>query len=113
MASLSDILTTAQNIASAINGVATTYLGVQGTKNTPNISTATLVNSGKGRIASISITTAGSAPGTIYDTNAAASVLNPIYTIPNSLGVFFINFPLSFGLVVAPGTGQVVSVSYS
>jgi hypothetical protein len=113
MASLSDILTAAQNIASAINNVSSTHLLVQGSRNAPNLSAATLVKIGAGRMATISILTAGSGNGHIYDTNAAASTANPIFTIPNTIGVIFVNMPVSFGIVVAPGTGQVVTISYS
>lgn len=113
MAGLSDILTTAQNIVTAINGLAQTYLNVQGAKNSPNISAATLVKSGPGRIAQVSVTTAGSAVGAIYDANASAATTNKLYDIPMTVGVFVVNFPTSYGLVVAPGTGQVVSISYS
>lgn len=112
MAGLSDILATAQNIAQAINGVASAYINVQGSKNTAGISAATLVKSGQGRIASVSVLVAGAA-GAIYDANLAAATTNKIYVIPATLGVFVVNFPLSFGLVVAPGAAQVVSVSYS
>lgn len=112
MASLSDILATAQNIAQAINGVASSYIAVQGSKNTANISAATLVKSGQGRIASVSVLVAG-AVGKIYDANAVTATTNPVYVIPATVGVFVVNFPLSFGLVVAPGAAQVVSVSYS
>ena len=113
MASVSDILTSSQNIASAINNVAATYLLVQGSRNAPNLSAATLVKLGSGRMATISILTAGSGNGHIYDTNTAASTANPIFTIPNTIGVIFVNMPVSFGIVVAPGTGQVVTISYS
>lgn len=112
MAGVSDILSTAQNIAQAINGVASSYIAVQGSKNTAGIAAATLVNSGKGRVASVSVLVAG-AVGAIYDANLATATTNQIYVIPATVGVFVVNFPLSFGLVVAPGAAQVVSVSYS
>lgn len=113
MASLSDILSAAQNIAAAIAQAAQSYLEVQGTANYPNISAATLVKSSAGRIATISITTAGSAVGTIYDTSVASSTTNPIYTIPNTIGVVSVNLATRYGIVVAPGTGQVLTVGYS
>jgi|APCry1669188910_1035180.scaffolds.fasta_scaffold00198_5 hypothetical protein len=113
MASLSDILTSAQNIAQAINSVAAAYLSVQGSRIAPSLAAATLVKLGAGRIAVISITVAGSANGHVYDTNTAAGTGNPIFTIPNTIGVIFVNLPVSVGLVVAPGTGQTVTVSYS
>jgi hypothetical protein len=120
MANLSDILTTAQNIASAINGIAQTYLNVQGIKNTAGITAAKLVsvvsaapNPPNARLARVSVIVAGSVAGTIYDANNVTATTNPIYVIPMTVGVFEVNFPLSFGLVVVPGTGQTVSVSYS
>lgn len=112
MADFSSILSTIQNAVQAINGVASGYTNVQGSKNTAGIATATLVKSGSGRIASVSVLVAGAA-GAIYDANLAAATTNKIYVIPATLGVFTVNFPLSFGLVVAPGAAQVVSVSYS
>lgn len=112
MASMSDILTTAQNIAQAINGVAQTYLSVQGAKNQADIATATLVKSSAGRVATIVVTTAG-AVGSVYDANLATLTTNKIYTIPNVVGSYTVNMPTSYGIVVAPGAGQVVAVGYS
>lgn len=113
MSSLSDILTVAKNVVTAINGVAQTYLNVQGLQNSGSLTAATLVQLGSGRVATVSVTVAGSAVGKIYDTNSAASTTNPVYVIPNTVGVVFVNMPVGIGLVVAPGTGQSVTVSYS
>jgi hypothetical protein len=113
MASLSDLLTSAKNIASAINGVAETYVRVQGGKVLQNLTVNTIVSRAAGRVAMISVTTAGSSVGTIYDANATAVTSRPIYTIPNTVGVVFVNLPVVYGIVVAPGTGQAVTVSYS
>lgn len=113
MASLSDILTTGKNIVTAISNIVQTYINVQGAQNSGNLTSATLVQLGLCRLASVSVTTAGSAVGYIYDTNSAASTANPIYVIPNTVGITFVNMPVGLGLVVAPGTGQAVTVSYS
>lgn len=113
MASLSDILTTAQNIASAINAAARAYINVQGAQNYPLIAGATLVKSSAGRVASVSVTTVGSATGAIYDTNLVTSTSNLIYVIPEAVGVYVVNLPVSFGIVVVPGTDQILTVSYS
>jgi hypothetical protein len=113
MASLSDLLTTAKNIASAINGVAQTYVAVQGAQIRHNMTAATVVSTTQGRLAMVSVTTAGSAVGVIYDANATGITTRPIYTIPNTVGVVFVNLPVVYGVVVAPGTGQAVTVSYS
>jgi hypothetical protein len=113
MASLSDLLTTAKNIASAINGVAQTYVFVQGSQVRQNITAATVVRAGQGRLATVSVTTAGSAVGTIYDSASTSITTRPIYTIPNTVGVVSVNLPVVYGVVVTPGTGQAVTVSYS
>lgn len=111
--SLADLLTTAQNLVQAVNNAATTYLNVQGKQTASNISVATLVKPVAGRVAVVSITTAGSAVGHIYDTNQVAATTPTVYAIPNTIGVHFVNLPTSFGIVVVPGSGQVVTVSYS
>ena len=46
MSSLSDILTAAKNVVTAINGVAQTYLNVQGLQNSGSLTSATLVQLG-------------------------------------------------------------------
>lgn len=111
--SLSDIITTAQNLVQAVNNVATTYLNVQGKQNSGTISAATLVKPSAGRVCKVSITTAGAAVGKIYDTNQVTATTPEVYTIPNSSGVVDVNIPVQFGIVVVPGAGQVVMVSYS
>jgi hypothetical protein len=113
MASLSDLLTTAKNVASAINGVAQSYVAVQGAKIRQNITSATVVSAAQGRLATVSITTGGSTNGVIYDSASASVTTRPIYTIPNTIGIVFVNLPVAYGVVVAPGTGQAVTVSYS
>jgi len=113
MSSLSDILTAAKNIVTAINGAAQTYLSVNGAQDSVNISSSTLIKSGAGRVAVVSVTTAGSAVGSIYDTNSSTSTTGKIYVIPNTVGITVVNMPVSFGIVVAPGSSQVVSISYS
>ena len=113
MASLSDLLTTAKNIASAINGVAQTYVAVQGARVQQNITATAIVNNAAGRLAVISVTTAGTTTGVIYDADTTGITTRPIYIIPNTVGVVFVNLPVVYGVVVVPGTNQAVTVSYS
>lgn len=113
MASLSDLLTAAQNIVQAINGVAQTYLAVQGIKNVPDISSAMLAKSSAGRVATVVVTTAGSATGLIYDSTSTTAPTFKVFVIPMTVGVYVVNMPVGYGIVVAPGAGQVVTVSYS
>lgn len=111
---LSDLLTTAKNLVQAINTAFTNYLNVNGQQSKSGLSSsATLIKQGPGRVCTLSITTAGSATGTIYDANSTSVTTNPIYVIPNAVGIVVLNMPVSNGIVVAPGTGQVVALSYS
>ena len=113
MASLDDILTTAKNVVTAINGMSQTYLSVNGSRISANLTSATLLKIGSGRVAMVSIVVGGSSSGIIYDVNNVALTTNPIFTIPDTPGIIFVNLPVVNGIVVVPGTGQTVSVSFS
>ena len=113
MASLDDILTTAKNLTQAISTLAQTYLAVQGTQRSAAITgSAVLISTGFGRLAVVDVTTAGSV-GAIYDANVAAATTNLLHVIPATVGVTFVNIPYIYGLVVAPGSSQVVTVTFS
>lgn len=113
MSSLSDLLTAAKNVVTAINDLAQSYLAVQGIRTAQTLTAATVVKGTSGRVAFISVTVAGSATGTVYDCNFTTSPMRPIFVIPNNVGIVTVNFPTTYGIVVVPGTGQTVSVSYS
>lgn len=113
MTSISDILTAAKNLVTAVNGLGQTHLSVVGSKISSSITAATLIQSGQGRVARVSVVVAGSAAGSIYDASSSAATTDKIASIPNTLGVIEINLPVNNGIVVAPGTGQTVAISYS
>jgi len=113
MASLSDILTAAKNVVTSVNQLGLTYLRVQGTARSVTMTSSTLVASGQGRIASVSVVIAGSTACVIYDSNSTASATNALAAVTNAIGVTVINMPYNNGLVVVPGTGMTVVVTYS
>ena len=114
MASLSDILTTAKNLVTSVNQLGRTYLSINGTTRSATLTTTTLVSKGQGRLASISVVVAGSTACVVYDSNAAASPTSPLASVTsNAIGVAVINMPYNNGLVVVPGTGMTVVISYS
>lgn len=114
MSSLTDILTTAKNIVTAINGLGQTYLKVQGAKRSATLTAAAVVSSGQGRLASVSvIASSGSVDGHIYDSNVLGSTINELALIDHTLGVRVMNLPYNNGLLVVPGTGMTVVVTYS
>jgi hypothetical protein len=112
-ASTSDVLSAIKNIVLALATAAQNYLNVQGIINAANISAPTVVSSKAGRVATVSILTAGSAPGTIYDGATLSATTKPIVILPNTVGVFTAPMPVSFGILVVPGSGQVLSIAYS
>lgn len=80
-----------------------------------NISAATVVKVTAGRIVKVQVLTAGTTVGTVNDLNVTtgAALANQVAAIPNSVGPFDISMPCSTGILVVPGTGQVVAVSYN
>jgi hypothetical protein len=114
-ASVSDVLTTIQNIVKALATAAQNYLNVQGAVNAATITAPTLVKNVAGRICSVSVIVAGSATGFVYDATSLTDTSKPLYVIPDAVGLepYVVNLPASFGIVVVPGTGQTVTVSYS
>ena len=78
-----------------------------------NVSAATVVKAGSGRVARVSVSVAGAA-GTVNDslTTGAVAASNQIAVIPAAIGIYLIDWPFISGLVVAPGAAQVVAVSY-
>lgn len=113
MTSLTDILTASKNIVTALNQLGQTYLQVEGSKLTSGITSATLVQSGQGRVARVSVVVAGSAAGAVYDSPSAGALTNQIAVLPTTVGVTEINLPVNNGIVVVPGTGQTIAISYS
>jgi len=79
-----------------------------------NITSATAIKATAGRLVRISVIVAGSAAGTANDcaTTGAAAVGNQIAAIPNTVGVINLDWPCATGIVVVPGTGQTLAVSY-
>ena len=112
-ASLADILTTAKKLVAAINAAITGYASIQGSNSTASIAAPTVVKAAPGRLCVVVVTTAGSTAGAAYDAAAAGTTTRLLYVIPNTVGVYVVNLPTSYGLVIAPGTGQVVTVSWS
>lgn len=120
MATLDDILTTQKNGVVSINNLnqTTAYLGGRLTSATiPATSGATLIVTGSGRLINYSITVKGSAAGFVYNANstnttAAANALIAT-TATQEVGVYSAGLQFTNGLVVMPGTGQSINVTYS
>jgi hypothetical protein len=92
----------------------TVSLGVAN-KRALNITSNTVVKASAGFVVTLVVLDAGSANGGLFDTDTvgAAAAANEIFAIPQVAGVYTINFPASSGIVVKPGTGQTIAISYS
>lgn len=115
MASSDDLLTALKNVVIALNNANQFYKQGYAQKSVLGASAPTLVMAGGGRVYTVSVTTAGTTVGGIYDsaTIAGVSAANLIATIPITVGEFNINWPFTNGLVYVPGSGQVASISYT
>lgn len=85
-----------------------------GRLSTLNITAATVVKATPGRVFKVSVIVAGSTAGTINDcaTVAAAAATNQIGTAPNTVGTTDFNWPMGTGIVVVPGTGQTLALTW-
>ena len=81
-----------------------------------NITTQTVIAVGSGRVVRVMVNTPGSTAGTISDsaTTGGVAASNLIANIPNVANTMvYLDFPYTNGLVITPGTSQVLSVSYT
>jgi len=113
MATLDDILTTQKNGVFGINSIATSNYFLAGKVSAPALAATTLVRSGAGWVAKVSVTTAGSSSAIIYDSNATTTLTAPIAVVANAVGIVTINLPVTNGIVFVPGTGMTATLSYS
>ena len=111
-ASTDDILTAIKNIVTALNTANQTSINIVGSQNLAGISTPTLVKTGPGRVVRASVVVAGSTDGVVIDGNSLGAT-TVMALIPMAIGIYEINLPLQYGLVVGPGTGMNLTVSYS
>ena len=95
--------------------ISTNATALVGAKNAPGITAQTIVSANPGRLYNISVIVAGGATGSVWDANTTASATSArlIATIPTAVGVYTINLPVAYGIVVTPGTSQTIAVGYS
>ena len=80
-----------------------------------DVTAVTVVKAAPGICVSVAVVVAGSTTGTVNDvaTTGGAAAANQFGTIPNTVGTYTFNWPCGTGIVVVPGTGQTLAVSYS
>jgi len=115
-ASLSDLLTAVKNLVIALNGATQAFKNVNGVSTLEGITAPTVVKASAGRIVSVSIIVAGSATGMIYD-SASLAENAPLWVIPMAAKTdgepYEVGLPTDSGILVVPGSGQTIAVSWS
>jgi hypothetical protein len=115
MASLDDILTTQKNGVQGINGVQQSNLRAQGTATSLTVTTSTLIIAGNGYLVSYTVVVAGTTNGLIYNSSTVAGIAasNALCaTDKTAVGVYKTGLVFNKGLVIVPGTGQSINVTY-
>ena len=114
-ASLTDILSTQKNGVIALANLAQTTLRGLGTQTSTTITTTTLIYPQAGYFVNFTVIVAGSTAGTIYNSSTTAGIAasNALCVVPNSVGTTKTGQVFNVGLVVVPGTGQSINVTYS
>lgn len=69
---------------------------------------------GQCRLVRVQVLVAGTTPGAAYDAATVAGAVAAVQVAawPNTVGTYLIDMPCLAGIVVVPGTGQTVAVSY-
>jgi len=116
MASLDDILTTQKNGVVAINALNNITLGAAGTVTSATVTTTTLIFAGSGRLVNVSVVVKGSADGKIHNSSTVAGIAasNALCAASSvASGVYQCGQVFTNGLVIDPGAGQSINVTYS
>ena len=112
-ASLDTIVTNIQNLTNAINTASTNFANINGRQDFWGITSLTSIRTGAGRICNIVVIVAGSAPGTVFDAAFINDGNRQLFVIPNTTGIYTLNMPVQYGIVINPGTGMTVAGSFS
>ena len=114
-ASLDDLLTAQKNGVVAINNLGQTTVRGMGTLTSATVTTSTLVFTGPGYLVNFASVVAGTASGLVYDFASITSPLaaNALCATPTTIGVYKAGQTFVNGLVIVPGTGQSINVTYA
>lgn len=80
-----------------------------------NIAAAAVVKATGGQLWTVNNSVLGTSVGSVHDcaTTGAATAANLVASIPEAIGTYTYNMPFFVGMVVVPGTAQVLAVAYS
>lgn len=109
------LLSAMLNAVQGINGFSSTQTFIAGNTTSPAYATSVVLSTSAGWIANIQVLAAGSGQGFIYNCPTFATAVNATKLMPIQTTVGsqkgWCNF--NNGMVLIPGPGQLVSVTYS
>ncbi len=110
-----NFLSALKNAVTALSTIAQTGVNLSGNTTSPAYSTSVILSTQAGWVANAQVIVAGSTPGYIYNCQnfASATTANKLMTLQNTIGQQKAGCNFNNGLVLAPGTGQLVSITYS
>ena len=89
----------------------------KGNQSLLNVTTATgptVVKATPGRVAKVNVITAGAAVGGVYDQNVVTPLsASQLLVIPTAVGTIDVDFPTLIGIMVSPGAGQLIAISFT
>jgi hypothetical protein len=114
-ASLDDILTVQKNGVVAVNTLTQATQRGLGTATSATVTATTLVVTGKGYLVNVAVVVAGSGSGLVsnYTSTTSVPASSALVATPATVGVYPCGKVFSDGLVITPGTGQSINVTYS
>lgn len=109
------LLSSVQAATQAINLLSKTWASNEGSVTTPSTMAPVVVTTKNGRVAYVSIVAGGDDGGYIYNcqTTAQAADANKLMALPTVPGIYIAAVNFNNGLVIIPGTNQLVNVTYS
>lgn len=115
MATLDDVVTVQKNGVIGLNNLSATLSYLFGEQTSATVTSSTLVIAGAGRLVSFSVVVPGTVTGYIHNasTTGLATAGNAFVATPTTIGTYQCGQHFSGGLVIAPGTGQSINVTYS
>ena len=114
MASLDDLLTAQKNGVVALSAIQQALTAVVPAYTSATVTASTLIVAGRGKLLHVSVLVAGSTTGFVYNasTVGSAAAANALVPVINTIGIYSAGVVFTNGLVVTPGTGQSINITY-
>lgn len=92
----------------------TVIVNTSANKSTLNTTVGSVISTGAATVNRVVVVVAGTAAGSVNDTTAVslAGAANQIASAPTIAGSYAVDMPVNNGIVLVPGTGQTLALSW-